>query len=152
MKQSRAATVTEFLAGVPEDRRPTVRTLRALINKHLPRGYEEHVGWGMLCWSVPLSTYSDTYNGQPLMYVALANQKQYMSLHLMCTYMPGPVRDRLVAGFEAAGLKLDMGKACLRFKRLGDLPLDVIAETVGAVTVKAYVDVARSARSLRTNK
>jgi hypothetical protein len=103
--------------------------------------------FGYIGWSVPLSVYADTYNGQPLCYAALASQKNHMALYLMCAYADGPVKKRLVAGFKAAGKKLDMGKSCLRFKRLEDLPLDVIAETAAAVPMKKYIEIAKAARA-----
>ena len=147
--KSSASSVAEYIAGLPDDRRDAISAVRAVINKSLPKGYREAVGFGMISWSVPLSVYPDTYNGQPLCYVALASQKQHMSLYLMCTYMNPPLQRKLAAGFKAAGKKLDMGKACIRFRKLDDLPLDVIGEIAGSVPVKAYVEVAKKAHAGR---
>ena len=150
--KSSAKTPSEYVASVPEDRRPAIRTLRTLINKHLPKGYEEGIGYGMLSWSVPLEVYPDTYNGQPLMFAALASQKQYMSLYLVCAYSDSSVKNKLVAGFKAAGKKLDVGKSCIRFKQLEDLPLGVIADVVSVVPMKAFVERAQRAHGERKKK
>ncbi len=144
--QSKAKTVTEYLAGVPEDRRAALKTVRAVVKKHLPKGYVEGIGYGMIVWSVPLEVYPDTYNGEPLMYAALASQKNYMALYLTGGGTDGPVHKKLVAGFKAAGKKLDVGKSCIRFEQLDDLPLDVIGHAVGAVPLEAHVERAKQAR------
>lgn len=149
LKKLSVTTVAEYLASLPADRREPLQALRKLINKHLPKGYKEAFAWGMITWSVPLEVYPDTYNGQPLCYASLGSQKNHMALYLMSAYMESPQQKRLVAGFKAAGKKLDMGKACIRFKSLDDLPLDVIAEVAGAVPMKAFVEMAKSARAGR---
>ena len=122
-----ASTVTEYLAALPEDRRQAVRKLRTLVKKHLPKGYTESIAYGSIMWAVPLAVYPDTYNRQPLAYVMIANQKNHMSLHLVCAYMNPPLRQKLADGFQAAGKKLDMGMGCLRFKRLEDLGQEITA-------------------------
>ena len=137
--QSAAKTVAEYLASLPEDRRKGIAQVRALVKKHLPKGYVESMMWGMITWSVPLRVKPDTYNGQPLCYVALASQKQYMALYLTGPYMKPALQKRLAAGFKAAGKKLDMGKSCLRFKRVEDLVLEPIAEAVAAVPMAEFI-------------
>jgi uncharacterized protein YdhG (YjbR/CyaY superfamily) len=149
MKQTSITSVAEYLESLPAERRAAIQAVRKLINKHLPMGYRETFAWGMITWSVPLEVYPDTYNGQPLCYAALGNQKNHMALYLMSAYMASPQQKRLVAGFRAAGKKLDMGKACIRFKSLDDLPLDVIAEVAGAVPVKDFVAAAKQVRAGR---
>jgi len=145
--QSKAKTVAEYIASLPEERQGAIKTVRAVIKKHLPEGYKEGMDYGYIGWSVPLSAYPDTYNGQPLCYAALASQKNHMALYLMCAYADGPVKQRLVAGFKAAGKKLDMGKSCIRFKKLEDLPLDVIAEAAASVPMKKYIEFAKAAHA-----
>ena len=147
--KSSAVTVVEYIAGLPEDRRAAIKAVRDVIRKHVPKGYAEGIESGCITWSVPLAVYPDTYNGQPLMYAALASQKNHIGLYLMCAYMNPPLRKKLEAGFKAAGKKLDMGKACVRFRKLEDLPLDVIGEVVGAVPMKTYVEVAKKAHAGR---
>ena len=116
-----------------------VAEIRELILKHIPAGYEESMNWGMISYEVPLSVYPNTYNKQPLMYAALATQKHYYSLYLMGIYAGGDGVERLRDGFEAAGKKLNMGKSCIRFKRLEDLPLRVIAKEVSSLGVPGFI-------------
>jgi hypothetical protein len=141
-----AAAVTKFLEAFPEERRAEVERVRKTIRRHLPKGYEETVTKNMLVYQVPLDRYSDTYNGHPLWYAALASEKSYLSLHLMPIYGDKMLARRLEEGFRLAGKKLNMGKACIRFKSADDLPLDVIGEIVAAIPVDRWVDVARLAR------
>jgi hypothetical protein len=143
--QSDATTAEEYLAELPDDRRETVEAVRRLILEHLPAGYEETVQFGMLSYVVPLERYPDTYNGQALGYVALANQKQYVSLYLMGAY--GDAEERFRTAFEATGKKLDMGKSCVRFKRVDDLALDVVASEIGRVPVEDFLAQYEAARA-----
>lgn len=140
MARSSAATVEAYLDELPEERRAVVAMLRDVIARNLPAGYEERMNWGMISYELPLASYPDTYNGQPLSYVALAAQKSGYSLYLNAVYMDPALEQRLRAGFGAAGKKMDMGKSCLRFKRLEDLPLDTIGEIVAAVPTDAFID------------
>ncbi len=139
MKNSTAATVEEYLASLPPDRREVVSTLRDAIRSKMPRGYAEEVRWSAITWEVPLSKYPETYNKQPLSYVALAAQKNYFSLYLMLPYGDPGERERLEEGFRKAGKKLDMGKSCIRFKRIEDLPLDVITESIAGTSPDEYI-------------
>jgi len=146
MVMSKAKTVTEYLAELPADRRKTIAAVRAVVRKNLPKGYREAIGYGMICYSVPLSTYPDTYNGQPLCYAALAAQKQYCALYLMNVYGDAARTKALQDAFRKAGKKLDMGKSCVRFKTADDLPLDVIGKTIAATPVKAFIEKYEKAR------
>lgn len=141
--KSKAKTVAEYIKGVPADRRASFVTVRTLILKNLPKGYEESVGWGMPVYQVPLKVYPDTYNKQPLMYAALASQKNYLALYLCNVYGLSPLREKLVAAFKAAGKKLDMGKSCIRFQSADDLPLKAIGQIVASTPMAAYVAFAR---------
>jgi hypothetical protein len=134
-----ASTPAEYLAQLPHDRRAVIEALRALVRRHLPPGYEEGAGWGMLTYSVPLARSGPTYNGQPLCYVALAAQKQHYSLYLTGAYMDPALTARLRAAFAAAGKRLDMGKSCVRFRSLDALPLDALGPIVAAVPVEEFV-------------
>jgi len=116
-----------------------MQRLRALIVDNLPAGYEEGMHFGMIGYVVPLNRYPKTYNGQPLSYVALASQKNHMSLYLMGIYGDATLERQFRAAFAERGKKLDMGKSCVRFKRLEDLPLDVIARVVGSMSVDEYI-------------
>ncbi len=86
MKKTRPSTVAAYLKQVPAEQRDAVSKLRALIRRNLPKGYEEAMNWGAITYQVPLERCPDTYNGQPLCYVALAAQKHYLSLYLMTVY------------------------------------------------------------------
>src|SRR6185503_10958777 len=142
--KSKAKTVAAYIAEVPEERRAAIKAVRAVLKKQVPKGYVESMGYGMITWTVPLATYPDTYNGQPLCYAALSSQKQYMAVYLMTAYS-GELLKKLQAGFKARGKKLDMGKSCIRFNRLEDLPPDVIGDIAAAVPVKKYIEIVQAA-------
>ena len=139
MVQSAAATVDEYLAELPEDRRAVVAAARDLVLRHLPAGYTETMGFGMICYGIPLSTYPDTYNGQPLCYAALAAQKRHYALYLMNVYQDGDQERQLREAFAARGLKLDMGKSCLRFRRLEDLALDAVGAAIASTPPPVFI-------------
>jgi Domain of unknown function (DU1801) len=145
-RKPQSASVPEFLAQLAPDRRREVERVRAEIRPQLPAGYEEAISKNMLVYQVPLDKYSDTYNGHPLWYVALASEKSHLSLHLMPVYGNGALAGRLVDGFKAAGKKLDMGKACVRFQTASDLALDAIGEIVASIPMDRWIKVARDAR------
>jgi hypothetical protein len=145
---SKATTLMKHLDSLPEDRRAAIQTVRAVVRKHLPKGYVESFGsGGWIAWSVPLEVYPDTYNGHPLMYVGLVNQKNHIALHLVCAYMNSVLQAKLATGFKAAGKKLDMGMGCVRFTRVEDLAFGPIAEVVAAVPMDKYVAIAKQAHS-----
>ena len=146
MASKTSAEVTSFIAQLPPERRRDVERVRDVIRKHLPAGYEEVVVKKMLVYQVPFKRYSDTYNGQPLWYAALASQKSYLSLHLMSIYADKASVERLQEAFRAAGKKLDMGKACIRFKTAEDLPLELIGSIVAATPVDRWIAIAEAAR------
>ena len=140
------SAIAGFLASLPGERRKAVERVRKTIRRHLPAGYEETITKGMLIYQVPLAVYPDTYNGQPLWYVALASQKSYLSLHLVAVYMNKKLATRLQDGFRAANKKLDMGKACIRFQRAEDLALEVIGEIVASTPRDRWIAIAQAAR------
>ncbi|HEX6326425.1 MAG TPA: DUF1801 domain-containing protein [Jiangellaceae bacterium] len=133
------STVQEYLDNLEPDRREVVSAVREVVNAAMPDGYEEGIAYGMIGWSVPLERYPDTYNGQPLGYVALAAQKRYYSLYLNALYAGSVDETEFRRRWEDSGRKLDMGKSCLRFRKLEDLNLDLIAETVAGTPVDAYI-------------
>lgn len=143
MVQSKAGTVEEYLAELPEDRRETVSAVRDLIVANLPDGYDEGMLWGMIAYFVPLSRTGKTYNGQPLSYVALASQKNYISLYLTSVYQ-GDRAQGFQDEFRATGKKLDMGKSCVRFRKLDDLPLDLIAREIASIQADDFVTKAKA--------
>ena len=139
MVKSDAKTVEEYLELLPEERRNVVSTIRALVLNNLPTGYQESINWGTITYSIPLEQYPSTYNGQPLTYLALAAQKNYYSLYLMSVYGDPQQEDWLKERFKQAGKKLDMGKSCLRFHKIEDLPMDVIAKVIARTTPEAFI-------------
>lgn len=139
MVSSAAKTVDEYLAQLPDDRRETIAELRKLIRKRLPKGYVEAISYGMLSYEIPLEKYPGTYNGQPLSYVALAAQKNYYALYLITPYMDPALGAELKEAFAKAGKKMDMGKSCLRFKKLDDLPLPAIGKVIAATPPAEYI-------------
>jgi len=144
-----ATTVAEYLAALPADRRRVVEAIRNLIRAHVPDGYREGIWWGCIGWSVPLERFPDTYNGQPLGYVAIAANKNYYSLHLTMLYMDPKREAAFRAAFAKAGRKLDMGKGCVRFRSLDDLLFDVIAREVASFPVQAWIARYEQARAGR---
>ncbi len=139
MASSKAATVEEYLQELPEDRRQVVSALRDHVRRHLPEGYEETMSWGMISWEIPLSRYPQTYNKQPLGYAALAAQKSYFALYMMGPVLDGGQDAWIREAFRKAGKKLDMGKSCIRFRSLDDLPLDALGEAIASTPPDAYI-------------
>jgi hypothetical protein len=146
--QSSATTVEAYLDEVPADRREAIEAVRGVILANLPEGYVEAMQFGMISYVIPLERHGDTYNKQPLALVSLANQKQYMAVYLNNVYGDPEVESWFLSRYEATGKRLDMGKSCVRFRNLDDLPVDLIGEAVARTTVDAfiarYLDVRRS--------
>lgn len=147
MVRSNATTVADYLAELPPDRAAVVSHIRALINDALPEGYCEGTGYGMIGWVVPLEDYPDTYNGQPLIYAGLAAQKNHFSLYLNCVYSSSERTERLKVAFAKAGKKIDMGKSCIRFKRIDQLAEDVIAAEIASATPAEFFAINEAARA-----
>lgn len=150
--RSDASTVSEYLAQLPEERRAAIAAVRNVVLAHLPPGYEEAMNWGMITYQVPLATYPDTYNGQPLMYAALASQKSYMSLYLMGIYADEQTRQAFEAAYRATGKRMDVGKSCVRFRNLQDLPLELVGESIASLEVDAFVALVKAAQASRKGK
>ncbi|HYN82844.1 MAG TPA: DUF1801 domain-containing protein [Gemmatimonadaceae bacterium] len=131
--------VEDYLASLPDNQRAVLEPVRDTVRKNLPKGYEELMQGKFITYVIPRSRYPKTYNGQPLQYAALAAQKNYYTLYLMVPYGDEKELAQLQDGFRKAGKKLDMGKSCIRFKKLDDLPLDVIGESVARTSVDDYI-------------
>lgn len=147
MVKSDASTVEAYLAELPPDRREAIESVRRTILANLPDGYEEQMSFGMIGYVVPLSRYPDTYNKEPLALAALASQKRHMAVYLNNVYGDPATLDWFTAAYAASGKRLDMGKSCVRFKRLADLPLDVIGETIARTSLEDFLAFYESARS-----
>ena len=148
--QSGATTVEDYLAELPEDRRAAISAVREVILANLPAGYEERMQYGLIGYVVPHSLYAAGYHcdpKQPLQFAGLGSQKNHMSLYLMCIYGNSSMLDWFREAYLATGKGLDMGKACVRFKKLDDLPLDVVGQAIARVPVATYIAAVEAALS-----
>ena len=150
--RSDAETVEDYLSGLPADRREAIEAVREVIRANLPDGLEETMNWGMIAYEVPLERYPDTYNKKPLMYAALASQKNHMAVYLTGIYMDDGARQEFEDAYEATGKRLDVGQSCVRFRKLDDLPLGLIGETIGSVGVDEFIDRYQIGRKVRRSK
>ena len=146
---STATTVDAYLAALPAARREAIAAVREVIRANLPAGYEEVMAWGMICYQVPLATYPDTYNKKPLMYAALASQKNHMAVYLTGIYTSEAKRAAFEDAYRATGKRFDCGKSCVRFRQLEHLPLELIGDTIASMPVADLVAVVREARTPR---
>lgn len=146
MVRRAATTVDDYLAGLSEERRETISTVREVILEHLPEGYREVLNGGMISYEIPLERYPETYNDQPLGYLALASRKNYCALQMQDVYMDPDRRERLERAFERTGKKLDMGKSCLRFRSAEELPLDAIGELIADTPPGAFIETYEASR------
>jgi hypothetical protein len=141
--QSKATTVQQYLRQLPAGRRPAIESVRAVILRNLDSHYEEGMQYGMIGYYVPHRVYPPGYHcdpKQPLPFVCLASQKNYMSVYLGCVY-GDPTRERWFReAWAKTGKKLDMGKSCVRFKKLEDLALDVIGESIRRMPARAFIE------------
>ncbi len=150
--RSEAKTVEGYLAELPEDRREAISAVRRAIVENLPDGYEEAMNWGMIAYQVPLSVYPETYNQQPLMYAALASQKNHMAVYLSGIYTEQGRRADFEKAYTATGKRYDVGQSCVRFKALEHLPLEVIGEAIASLSVNAFIEQYEVARGIDKKK
>lgn len=140
--QSKASTVADYLAELPADRRSAIESVLAVIRKHVDPTYQEGMQYGMIGYSVPHSVYPPGYHcdpKQPLPFVCLASQKNYMSVYLGCVYGNPDQEEWFLEAWAKTGKKLDMGKACIHFKKVEDLALEVIGESIRRMPVPKYI-------------
>lgn len=143
--QSEAETVDEYLAELPDERRDAIETVRTTVLENLPDGYEEVMQHGMISYVVPLDDYPTTYNGKPLVYASLASQKNHMAVYLMSVY--GDAESDFREKYESTGRRLDMGKCCVRFRKLDNLPLDVVGDEIARLEPAEFIAMYEDARS-----
>ena len=139
MVQSSAKTVAAYLKELDPERRTTITPVLQCLRKNIREGFVESMNWGMISYEVPLSVFSDTYNGKPLLYCSVAAQKRHYAVYLMNVYAGSRYLDLLEAGYEKAGLKLKMGKCCVRFTNLDQVHLPTIGKVVRACSVNQWV-------------
>lgn len=142
-----AKTVEEYLGALPEERQEMVQTLRSAVKSRLPAGFQETMQYGMISFVVPSERFPDTYNKQPLAIISIGNQKNYVSLYLMSHYGDAEAANWLKESFRDAGKRLDMGKSCLRFRKSDDIPVEVISQAAGRLSVDEFVQMYEASRS-----
>jgi hypothetical protein len=138
-----ASTVAEYLEKLPDDRRAALQAVRKIIRQNLDGGFKEGIQYGMIGYFVPHNVYPPGYHcdpKQPLPFAGLASQKNYMSMYLGCIYVDTEREAWFRKEWSKTGKRLDMGKACIRFKKLDDLPLELIAEVIAKTTAKDYIE------------
>ena len=150
--RSEAKTVEEYISSLPDDRRQAISTVREIILSNLPDGYEEAMNWGMISYQIPLEIYPDTYNKQPLMFAALASQKNHMAVYLTGIYISEETMKKFETEYKATGKRFDVGKSCVRFKKLDDLPLDLIGKTISSLKANELIKITEEAQSARKIK
>ena len=136
-------SVKEYIAALPEDRKPIIEKLRKVILTNLPEGFEEQISYGMIGYVVPLSKYPKGYHakkGEPLPFISLASQKNYIALYHMGLYGKPKLEEWFVKEYaDRVPTKLDMGKSCIRFKNPDHIPYDLVAELCQKLTVDEYI-------------
>jgi len=140
--QSKASSVKEYLAELPDDRRAALKAVREVILKNLDKDYEEGMSYGGIGYYVPHHVYPPGYHCDPklpLPFAGLASQKNHMAIYLMCIYGENEHNKWFREAWTKTGKKLDMGKSCIRFKRLEDLPLELIGEAIRRVPAKTWI-------------
>jgi uncharacterized protein YdhG (YjbR/CyaY superfamily) len=147
-----ARSIDEYINSLPLDRQQALEKVRKVILDNLPEGYEEKMNWGMITYQVPLEVYPDTYNKKPLMYAALASQKNHMAVYLTGIYTDENRREEFENAYRATGKRYDVGKSCVRFRKLDELPLDVLADAIATLEMGDFIDLVKKAQSIRKTK
>ncbi|WP_430928283.1 DUF1801 domain-containing protein [Polaribacter marinivivus] len=144
-----ANTPEEYVAQIPEERKPIISKLRKIIKDNLPKGFEEGLNYKMLGYYVPHSIYPEGYHCDPklpLPFMNLASQKNSINLYHSGVYAKKELYDWFVAEYpKRSKRKLDMGKSCIRFKKTDDIPYDLIAELCRKLTVNEWINIYESA-------
>jgi uncharacterized protein YdhG (YjbR/CyaY superfamily) len=146
MVSSEATTVAQYLKELPEDRREAIAAVREVILENLPDGCVETMAWGMISYDIPLEVSGPTYNKKPLMYAALASQKNHMAVYLSGIYSDPELLEWFTDAYKNTGKKMDVGKSCVRFKKLENLPLELVGQAIGQMTVEDFLEQHRAAR------
>jgi hypothetical protein len=139
---SKAVTVAQYLKELPADRREAVEAIRNTILRNLDKGFQETIQYGGIGYSVPHSLYPAGYHcdpKQPLPFAGIGNQKNHIGVYLFCIYIDEGLQREFVEGWKKSGKKLEMGKSCVRVKKLDDVPLDLLGKTIKKVKLKDFV-------------
>ena len=141
--QSNAKTVSQYIASLPEDRKQIISDIRKVILKNLPKGFEETMQYGMISYVVPHKTYPSGYHCNPndaLPFISLASQKNHIAIYHIAVYQ-GALHDWFLEAWKkTTDKKLDMGKACIRFKKPQDVPLKLMGELSSKITPKQWIE------------
>jgi uncharacterized protein YdhG (YjbR/CyaY superfamily) len=140
---SQAASIDEYIEGLATDRQEAIQAIRSAILQNLDPVFKEGIQYGMIGYAVPHEVYPKGYHcdpKQPLYFAGLASQKSHIALYLMCVYMDPELEAFVREAFAQAGKKLDMGKSCIRFKKLEDVPLEVIGEVIRRMPAQKFID------------
>ena len=139
-----AKTVDEYISKVPEDRTDAISKLRDTVKKNLPKGFEEGITYKMIGFYVPHTIYPDGYHcnpKDPLPFINIASQKNFVALYHSGIYADKNLLDWFVAEYpKHVKTKLDMGKSCVRFKKVENIPYDLIAELCKKMSVENWID------------
>ncbi|MBB4806312.1 uncharacterized protein YdhG (YjbR/CyaY superfamily) [Chryseobacterium defluvii] len=139
-----ATSVEDYISKIPEERQVIFQELYDTINNNLPKGFEEGISYGMVGWDVPLETYPSGYHctpNTPLPFMGLASQKNFISLYHMGMYTKPELLEWFVSEFpKYSKRKLDMGKSCIRFKKIDEIPLELITELSKKMTVDEWIE------------
>jgi len=139
---AKPTTVPQYLAALPKDRRDALQAVRRVIRDNIDSGFKEGIQYGFPGYFVPHSVYPQGYHcdpTEPLPFVGIASQKNHMGLYLFCIYTSADEKKRFVDAWKATGKKLDMGASCVRFKKIEDVPLDVLAKTIKRIKLKKFI-------------
>ncbi|MDQ1160882.1 uncharacterized protein YdhG (YjbR/CyaY superfamily) [Chryseobacterium sp. SORGH_AS 447] len=143
--QIQSVSVEDYISQIPEERQEIFREIFNTINDHLPEGFSQGSSYGMIGWGVPLKTYPAGYHcapGSPLPFISIASQKNFIALYHMGMYAKPELLDWFVAEYpKYSKRKLDMGKSCVRFKKMDDIPLELLAELSKKMTVEEWIDI-----------
>lgn len=147
--QSKASTPRQYLDELPKDRREPINKLRQQIMDNLPKGMEETMNYGMLGYVIPHAVYPDGYHcdpKQPLPFMNLASQKNFVAVYSMTLYAKKELLNWFTTEYaKRCKYKLDTGKSCIRFKRMDDIPFDLIGELTAKVSTEEWIEIYESA-------
>ena len=145
--KSETKSVEEYINNLHQERKEAISVVRETILKNIPLGIEEVMNWGMITYEVPLNIFPKTYNGKPLLFAALASQKNHMVVYLSGVYSDDKLREIFVREYKSTGKRLDMGKSCVRFRKLDNLPLDLIGKTISALDIDQFIEIYNRSRT-----
>lgn len=147
--KSEAKTIKQYVEELPEERKEAIEKLRTIIQKNLPKGFEEEMSYGMIGYVVPHSIYPSGYHCDPklpLPFISIASQKNFIAVYHMGMYADPKLMDWFTNAYDKhSQIKLDMGKSCLRFKKAEHIPYELIGELAGKLTPKDWIKLYESA-------